>query len=152
MAHGFKQAAKPGRIMLAIGGLGAFGVAAFPVPHVFADSNEHTFMAGVVLVSMCLWPVFSVTKKHATPWVLTHRGAWTSTVCLAVLGLTFLAAWLNDSHVMGLLERALILSQIVWLMIALRISRQFGLTATNHATPDVDPQQSFPELQLSRRN
>ena len=73
-------------------------------------------------------------------------------MCLAVLGLTSLASWLTDSHAMGFLERALILSQILWLMIALRISRQFGLTVTSHATSDVEPQQAVPELQLSRRN
>lgn len=162
-AHGFKQAAKPGRFLLAIGGIGALGVAAFPVPHVFADSDWHTFMATVVLVSMCLWPVFSATKKYPTPWVLTHRGAWTSTVCLAVLGLTFLAAWWTNSHVMGFLERVLISSQILWLMVALRISHQFGVKATtdeavsdqimpDETMADVLSVESLPDLQIPVHN
>lgn len=135
-AHGFKQAATPGRWVLGISGVGAFGVAAFPVPHIHADSNWHTFMAGVVLVGMCLWPVFSITRKRAMPWVLSHRGAWTSTVCLAVLGLCFLATWLTDSYVMGFLERTLIASQIIWLLITLRISHKSGLAMSNAQAPD----------------
>lgn len=117
-AYGFKSAAKPGRLVLGIGGLGVIGVAAFPVPHVLADSNWHTFMAGVVLVSLCLWPVFSISKHHQAPWVLTAKGAWTATVVLAIVGLIFLAAWWTDSYWMGLLERTLIFSQIVWLLIS----------------------------------
>ncbi len=117
-AYGFKSAAKPGRLVLGIGGLGVIGVAAFPVPHVLADSNWHTFMAGVVLISLCLWPVFSISKHHQAPWVLTAKGAWTATVVLAIVGLTFLAAWWTDSYWMGLLERTLIFSQIVWLLIS----------------------------------
>lgn len=139
-AHGFKQAAKPGRFILMLGGIGVLGVAAFPVPYVTHDSHLHTFMATLALGSMCLWPVFSATNKYATPWVLTHRGAWTSTLCLAVLGLTFLANWLEKSHVMGLLERVLIASQIVWLMVALRISHQFGLKRT----AEVEQQEALP--------
>jgi hypothetical membrane protein len=137
-AHGFKQAAKPGRWVLAIGGIGALGVAAFPVPHILDDSNWHTFMAAVVLVSLCLWPVFSVSRRHEMPWVLTHRGAWTSTICLAVVGLIFLAAWWTNSDLMGLLERTLISSQILWLLVALRVSYKFGVRKTVDAATQED--------------
>ena len=120
-------------------------------------------MATVVLVSMCLWPVFSATKKYPTPWVLTHRCAWTSTVCLAILGLTFLAAWWTNSHVMGFLERVLITSQIIWLMVALRISHQFGVKATtdeavsdqimpDESMADVLSVESLPDLQIPVHN
>ena len=115
-AHGFKTAANPGRMVLGLGGFGVIGVAAFPVPHILADSNWHTFMAGVVLVSLCLWPVFSISKHHQAPWMLTVQGAWTATVVLAIVGLIFLAAWWTDSYWMGLLERILIFSQIIWLL------------------------------------
>ena len=117
-AYGFKSAAKPGRLVLGLGGVGVIGVAAFPVPHVLADSNWHTFMAGVVLVSLCLWPVFSISEHHHAPWVLTAKGAWIATVALAIVGLIFLAAWWTDSYWMGLLERTLISSQIIWLLIS----------------------------------
>lgn len=117
-AHGFKSAARPGRWILAIGGFGVFGVAAFPVPHVLANSNWHTFMAGVVLISLCLWPIFSISSHHHAPWVLTTKGAWIATVTLAVIGLIFLAAWWTGNYWMGLLERTLISSQILWLLIS----------------------------------
>jgi len=148
-AHGFKQAAKPGRVILLLGGIGVLGVALFPVPHVINDSNLHTFMATIALGSMCLWPVFSATKEHASPSVLKHRGAWTSTICLAIIGLVFLQAWWTHSHVTGFLERLLITSQIGWLMVALRISHQFGVRASaDEAAPTVSPHDNAPDLQV----
>ena len=111
IAWGFKFAEKYGRALIGLSGCAVFGVAAFPVPSVFADSNWHTFMAGIVLIAMCLWPIFSIRQHPVSPWLLTVRGAWTTTVIQAVVGLVFLAAWLVNHSLTGLLEMALLTTQ-----------------------------------------
>lgn len=111
IAWGFQLARTPGRVLIGLSGMAVFGVAAFPVPSVFADSNLHTFMAGVVLIAMCLWPIFSIHNHHLAPWILSVKGAWTATVIQAVVGLVFLAAWLVNHQLTGLLEMLLLSTQ-----------------------------------------
>ena len=118
IAWGFQLAKTYGRLLIGSSGIAVFGVAAFPVPEIFADSNVHTFMAGVVLISMCLWPIFSIHHHHLAPWMLSTRGAWTVTVAQAVVGLVFLAAWLVNHRLTGLLEMLLLSTQSAIVILA----------------------------------
>lgn len=134
-----KSLAKPGRYLLGIAGLGSFGTAAFPVPGVSANSTMHTFMAGVVLVSMCLWPLGAHHYNQSGHWPVSLRTAIAVTVTMALTGIVFLINWLQGSPIMGLLERVLLSFQLLcFIVLAHRSHHAHGSKTLQPATPDLD--------------
>jgi hypothetical protein len=105
--------AKPGRWLLGAAGTGALGTAAFPVPGISANSTMHTFMATIVLVSMCLWPLGAHHYNQSGHWPVSLRTAIAVTVTMALTGIIFLINWLQGSPIMGLLERVLLSFQLL---------------------------------------
>ena len=131
--------AKPGRWLLGVAGAGALGMAAFPVPGVSANSTIHTFMATVVLVSMCLWPLGAHHYNQSGRWPVSLRTAIAVTVSMALTGIIFLINWLHGSPIMGLLERLLVTFQLSCFVVLAHRSHGFqNSKKLQPATPDVD--------------
>ena len=131
--------AKPGRWLLGAAGAGALGMAAFPVPGISANSTMHTFMATVVLVSMCLWPLGAHHYNQSGHWPVSLRTTIAVTVTMALTGIIFLINWLHGSPIMGLLERLLVTFQLsCFIVLAHRSHREQGSKTLEPATLDVD--------------
>jgi len=138
-ALSLKLPAKPGRWLLGVAGTGALGTAAFPVPGISANSTMHTFMATIVLVSMCLWPIGAHHYNQSGHWPVSLRTAIAVTVTMALTGIIFLINWLQGSPIMGLLERMLLTFQLAcFIVLAHRSHRAQAPKTLQPATPDLD--------------
>jgi hypothetical membrane protein len=138
-ALSLKLPAKPGRWLLGVAGTGALGTAAFPVPGISANSTMHTFMATIVLVSMCLWPIGAHHYNQSGHWPVSLRTAIAVTVTMALTGIIFLINWLQGSPIMGLLERMLLTFQLsCFIVLAHRSHRAQSPKTLQPATSDLD--------------
>ena len=138
-AFSLKTPAKPGRCLLGAAGVGALGTAAFPVPGISANSTMHTFMASVVLVSMCLWPVGAHHYNRSGLWPVSLRTAVSVTVTMALTGIIFLINWLQGSPIMGLLERVLLSFQLLCFILLAHRSHKVHIQEIDQpATPRVE--------------
>jgi len=138
-ALSLKSPAKPGRWLLGAAGTGALGTAAFPVPAISANSTIHTFMAGVVLVSMCLWPIGAHHYNQSGHWPVSLRTAIAVTVTMALTGIVFLINWLQGSPIMGLLERVLLSFQLAcFIVLAHRSHKAQSPETLQPATPNLE--------------
>jgi len=138
-ALSLKLPAKPGRWLLGVAGTAALGTAAFPVPGISANSTMHTFMATIVLVSMCLWPIGAHHYNQSGHWPVSLRTAIAVTVTMALTGIIFLINWLQGSPIMGLIERMLLTFQLAcFVVLAHRSHRAQSPKTLQPATPDLD--------------
>jgi len=109
-ALGLRPAGRPGRVVLAGGGVATLLVAAFPQP-VRGNSIWHTVAATVAFVSLGAWPAFAA-RHRPCPRLLTRTSSTTATVVL--LGLVaWFAAEIHGGH-RGLAERAAAGAQALW--------------------------------------
>lgn len=99
-AAGLDEAAPAGRLVLALGGLTAALVAAFPQP-----SAGHLPAATVSFAALALWPAFSGLPTKTA-------GRWASIGLLALLG--WLLMELGGGHLLGLSERIVAAAQALW--------------------------------------
>lgn len=130
--------ARPGRWLIGAAGTGTLGTAIFPVPSVSENSVMHTFMAGVVLISMCLWPLGAHHYNQSGHWPVSLRTTIAVTVTMAVTGIVFLIHWLQTSPIMGLLERILLAVQLLcFLVLAHRGHREHEHPAMQKQSRDV---------------
>ena len=93
-----------GRVLLAIGGLASFAVAAFPLPTVTTTSTEHRISAGVSFVALAIWPLFGWRRRPASRLV----GALpmiAGAVVMGALCIWFLIVWSDTGGITGLVER-----------------------------------------------
>ena len=137
--------AKPGRWLLGAAGTGALGMAAFPVPGISANSTMHTFMATIVLVSMCLWPLGAHHYNQSGHWPVSLRTAIAVTVTMALTGIIFLINWLHGSPIMGLLERLLLSFQLVCFIVLAHRSHR-GQAAEIHQPATLGVEESRVEV------
>lgn len=68
-AAGLRPAAKPGRVVLAVGGLAVLAVAALPLPPV-GTSRGHAVAATIGFVALALWPALAWRRGPNVPWSL----------------------------------------------------------------------------------
>ena len=110
-ASGLTEAARPGRAVLAAGGMATIAVAALPQP-----SSGHTPAATVGFIALAVWPVLS--------GVPGRRLAGAATVGLVIL-LGWLLLELHDGDLLGLSERVLAGAEALWpLAVALALSKR----------------------------
>ncbi len=112
-AAGLRAAAPAGRAVLAVGGAGTVGVAAFPLP---ADgaSVPHTVAAAVAFTAMAAWPLVAGRDRPGEAPLL-RRGRSVAAGC----GLLALVAWFGAELVtggdrLGLAERVAAAAQAGW--------------------------------------
>jgi hypothetical membrane protein len=115
-AAGLEEAATGGRVVLAVGGVSAVLVAAFPQP-----SAGHFPAAMVSFVALALWPAFSGLPTVA-------GGRWATFGLFGLLG--WLTLELGDGRLLGLSERVVAGAQALWpLVVVLVLHRRLSSRA-----------------------
>lgn len=112
-ALALRSAARPGRLLLAVGGVATVLVAAFPLPADDSGSAAHTAAAGVAFGSLAAWPLVAGRTSSAVVPLRTGVSVGAGAALLGLVGWFFveLAA---DSDRVGLSERVAAGSQAVW--------------------------------------
>ncbi len=111
-ASGLIEAAGPGRIMLALGGVATIGVAAAPLPSV-GGSTVHTVFAFTAFTALAVWPLFSWRRGAQVSWGL-RRGPATFVGAMLLLLVAAFAATLWTGDLVGLSERIAAGGQALW--------------------------------------
>ncbi|QWZ08021.1 DUF998 domain-containing protein [Nocardioides panacis] len=99
-AAGLEEAAPAGRVALAVGGVTAVLVAAFPQP-----AAGHFPAATASFAALALWPALSGLPTRAA-------GRWATAGLLAMLG--WLTVELGDGDLLGLSERVVAGAEALW--------------------------------------
>jgi hypothetical membrane protein len=115
-ALGLTGSARPGRVVLGLGGVATVLVAAFPLPAT-GGSTAHTAAAAAAFVALAVWPAFGLRRGGDVPAV--HRPA-VSLAATAVLVATVIwfAASLRTGDLVGLTERIAAAAQACWPFVA----------------------------------
>ena len=88
-AIGLRAAAKPGRIILAIGGLATIGVGLLPL-QVDSPTPSHAVAAGISFGALAIWPWGARRAKVDANWVLRRGAAAVATVGMVGLVIAFI--------------------------------------------------------------
>lgn len=111
-AAALRQAAVPGRVVLAAGGVATVGVAALPLPAGDGGSVGHTVAAGLAFGALAVWPLVAGRPDVTGPLRRTTSVAAGATL-LALVG-WFTAELVADSDRVGLAERVAAGAQALW--------------------------------------
>ncbi|MEY4102615.1 MAG: hypothetical protein RIR88_749 [Actinomycetota bacterium] len=108
--------AKPGRVLLFVGGLAFFGVAAFPLETMAASSSAgHKISAMIGFIALAAWPLVGMRRDARYPWALRPLASLAVTAVMAVCCFWFLGVWSNpELGYVGLTERLAAGLEAVW--------------------------------------
>jgi hypothetical membrane protein len=137
-AMGLRTARRPGRVVLAAGGLATLLVAAFPQP-LHGGSIEHEIATTATGLTLATWPIWSADRAITVPLLTRSK----LLACGAIIiGLT---AWLVlnlHGALLGIAERSAALAEATWpLAIAISAAR-----ATSKVAPEHDNATRLPPL------
>lgn len=120
-ALALRPASRPGRGVLALGGVATVGVAAAPLPAGGGSSATHTAFAAAAFLSLALWPAFFVPGAREGPF----RARVAIVVAAALLAgvAWFFLELSGDGALTGLAERVAAGGQTLWPAVAVLISR-----------------------------
>jgi hypothetical membrane protein len=112
-ALALRSAAGPGRVLLAVGGVGTLLVAAFPLPAGGGGSAAHTAAAAVSFVALAAWPLLA---GRSSSGVVALRPAVSVAAGAVLLGLVgwFFVELVADTDRVGLSERVAAGAQSLW--------------------------------------
>jgi len=113
-AVAMRPAARPGRILLATGGLFTVLIAANPLPEGGGGSTAHAVVAAGSFGALAMWPFVSWRPGESTPWGLRRAVALTAGVGLVAATAWFFQAALSESANVGLVERVDALLLNLW--------------------------------------
>jgi hypothetical membrane protein len=134
-AAGLRDAAVPGRLVLAVGGAANLFVAAFPLPTGEERSAAHFAAATVGFGALALWPLLSVRRGRRPadgspvtrrPWGLRPAIVAGAGVVLAGTLAWFVVELAADSGRVGVSERIAAGAQAIWplaVVASTRVSR-----------------------------
>jgi hypothetical membrane protein len=120
-ARGLCPAARPGRILLAVGGAATILVAVFPLPSMAGQSVAHGFSAFVAFLLLAVWPFAAWRRAAATtgaapgepPWGLRRTVSILAGAGLVALLVAFGVAQGRSSDG-GFTERLAAGAQVLW--------------------------------------
>ena len=116
-ALALRSAAAPGRVLLALGGIGTLLVAAIPLPAGGDGSAAHTAAAAVSFVSLGAWPLLA-GRSSAEAWPLRRPVSLTAGIVLLGLVGWFFVELVADTGRVGLSERVAAGAQSLWPLVA----------------------------------
>ncbi|MFD3523119.1 DUF998 domain-containing protein [Streptomyces sp. NPDC058653] len=112
-AHGLREAAFPGRLALAGGGLSAVALTLVPAP-VSGGALKHGLVAGTGFVLLAIWPALAARRGGKNvPWGLNFKVAVVATVLMCAAAVWF-AVELQNGQAPGVAERVVTFVQAVW--------------------------------------
>jgi hypothetical membrane protein len=134
-----------GRLVLGLGGLATFLVAAFPLPGGGRSSAAHTVVAAVAFVSLAVWPAFAWTRPRprgpAVPVLLRPLASAMATCTLVLLLGWFFVEQVTGGEAVGLAERVAAGAQAAWPFAVVLSAREatrdlsFRLPSRRHGEP-----------------
>ncbi|BBH68537.1 hypothetical protein ACTI_52220 [Actinoplanes sp. OR16] len=121
---GLPAAARPGRLVLALGGVATVLVAAFPLPPA-GPAPAHAASATVAFTALALWPALSWHRHADVP--ITLRPAMACAAAAVLLGLVaWFAVSLTTGDHGGLTERLAAAAQACWPLLVALSTRRAG--------------------------
>jgi hypothetical membrane protein len=102
-----------GRVLLGVGGLASFAVAAFPLPTVVTTSTEHRISAGVSFVALAVWPLFGWRRRPVTR-IVSLLPMLAGALVMGALCLWFLLVWSDTGGTTGLIERFAVAAEAIF--------------------------------------
>ena len=112
-ALALRAAASPGRVLLAVGGVGTLLVALFPLPAGGGGSAAHTAAAAVSFVSLAAWPLLA-GRAASESWPLRRPVSVAAGAVLLCLVGWFFVELVADTDRVGLSERVTAGAQSLW--------------------------------------
>ena len=112
-ALGLRAAARPGRVLLGLGGAATLLVAAFPLPASDGNSAAHGISAFLAFLMLSVWPLVAWQRGVAVPWGL-RRNVSVSAGAVLVLLLVAFGVALGRENGIGLAERVAAGAQALW--------------------------------------
>ena len=129
-AVALRQAATPGRVVLAVGGVASALVAVYPLPAGSGGSGAHAVAAGTGFAALSVWGALAARRTRSSggpgiAWGLRRGPAFTASLVLLGLVGWFVAELAADSGRVGLSARAAAGAQSLWpLMVVLSARRR----------------------------
>ena len=135
-ATGLRDAALPGRLVLAVGGVANLFVAAFPLPSGEERSAVHFAAAAVGFGALAAWPLLSWRRRPAgtretasdpRPWGVRPATVVGAGAVLVGTLVWFIAELSADSDRIGVSERIAAGAQAIWplaVVMSTRVSRR----------------------------
>lgn len=122
-AAGLTSAARPGRVLLAVGGVSTLAVAAFPLPAEHGSSSAHAISATAAFVALSVWPAVAVRADAVGAGNPFRRpvGYAAGGVLMVTLGAFGIA--LTQGRCVGLAERVAAGAQSLWPLAAVASNR-----------------------------
>lgn len=131
-AVALRPAARPGRILLATGGVFTVLIALNPLPAGGEGSTAHAVVAAGSFGALALWPFVSWRSGDAVPWALQRGVALAAGAGLVAATAWFFHAALTESANVGLVERVDALLLNLWpLAVAVSVAKDKALTPPN---------------------
>ncbi|HSV67847.1 MAG TPA: DUF998 domain-containing protein [Mycobacteriales bacterium] len=122
-ALGLRPAGRPGRVVLAGGGLATVLVAAGPLPGNGGTSAGHTTAASLSFGALAAWPALAARRDPQAPDALRPTACAVATATLLALVGWFLVELPGGTRV-GLAERAAAGAQALWPLAVVAASRR----------------------------
>ena len=113
-ATALRPARRPGRWLLAVGGLATIGVALTPLPADDSFSVGHAVAATTAFVSLAAWPALSSPGGVDAPWGLRPLVARVAAAVLLAAVAWFFVTAVVDGPAVGRAERVAAAAQSIW--------------------------------------
>ncbi|WP_405616808.1 DUF998 domain-containing protein [Streptomyces sp. NBC_01511] len=112
-AHGLREAALPGRVALAGGGLAAMALTLVPAP-LSGGALGHGAVAATGFVLLAVWPALAANRGgRKVPWGLRFKVSVVASTLMCLCALWFVFE-LQGGKAPGIAERVVTLAQAVW--------------------------------------
>lgn len=113
-AAGLRPAARPGRLLLGVGGVCTLAVGLAPLPDIHTTSAVHTGVAAVAFAALASWPLASWGRWPRAPWGLRRAPALTAGLLLLAAVCWLLVSATTGGGAVGVAERVAAGGQTVW--------------------------------------
>lgn len=124
-ALALRPAARPGRLLVAVGGVATAGVGLNALPADGTGSPRHTTAAVVAFSALALWPAVGWRRNVAQPVLLRRTAGLAAALLLSTTVGWFFAAATREAEMIGLYERVAAGSQTLWpLLVVLQARRE----------------------------
>lgn len=121
------------RVLLAVAGVAAIGIAASPEP-AHGSTPQHLAWTSLGAVAIAVWPAFAAQPAGPRPRVLSVRASATvTTIFIALLGWVLIET--RGGNTLGLAERLTTMVQISWPLVVALATRRTSTDVLGRMAP-----------------